>query len=105
MNLEYKIVAFDENTGQIWVQYRDLSPILIDLPIDENLNIPIGSELDSFIKNFLPVWHFERIDKLKQGLKQDQVAAIKSLVQPLPVVEEEITPLVENVLSTDVSSN
>jgi len=95
MSIEYKIRKFDESTGQIIVQYKDLAPISIDLPIDEQGNIPINENLDKHIQSYLPVWHFARIEKLKLGLKSEQINYIKSLVEALPeptVIEE----IVEN---------
>lgn len=92
MTIEYKIIGFNEVSGQIIVRYRDLAPIAIDLPIDDDNNIPVGEALHTLISNALPVWHFERIDKLNAGLKQEQVAEIKALIQEEPAVD---TPVVD----------
>lgn len=94
MSRRYKIRGFDKLTAQIFVQYEDLQPICIDLPLKEGNRLPLGEELDTHIKNFLPVWHFDRINQLKSGINESDVAAIESLVEPLEAkkpTEEELS--------------
>lgn len=87
----YKIIDFDVNTAQVIVLYKDMSPICVDLPIDENGRVPTGSALHDLIKNFIPVWHFERLEKVKKGLHKEDIDYISSLVEklPEPVIEEQ----------------
>jgi len=82
--MEYTIRKFNESIGQIIVEYRGAS-FAIDLPIDENKNYPIGAELDSLIKQFLPLGYFERLDEIAAGV--NNADSIKSLVIPHPEPE------------------
>lgn len=81
---EYIIRAFDENFGQLEIEYSGIT-FAYDLPIDENNNYPTGEELDRQIKLVLPVWHEERKAKVAAGV--NNAAEIKALVVPRPVVE------------------
>lgn len=80
--MRYQIIRFIQETGQLEILVDGLAPFAIDLPIDENGNAPEGDELKAFINQFIPVWHFERMDKLSRGIKN--AAAISSLVEEIP---------------------
>jgi hypothetical protein len=85
-NVDYKIIKFDEAAGQITVRFRDVSPIAIDLPIDADGNTLIGEALSDYLKGFVPAWHYERLDRIAQGIKN--AAEIHALVEP--EVEESV---------------
>lgn len=78
----YKIRAFNEATAQIVVEFEDLGPMAIDLVVDENGNVPEGQDLDSAIRQFLPVWHIERRQKLTAGISNAD--SVRALVEPFP---------------------
>lgn len=89
--MKYQIVAFNELTAQITLQVDGFPLFLVDLPIDENQNVPTGTELDSYLKGFIPTWHKERQDKLSKGISNTE--DITKLVIPLPVIEPTIEEL------------
>jgi hypothetical protein len=80
--MDYRITRFIEDTAQVEVVYNNLPPFMIDLPVDENGNVPFGDALDNYIKGTLPIWHFDRLAKLANGVTN--AALIRSIVQPLP---------------------
>ena len=79
---EYKILSFHKEQAQIVVEYNNEFIFSIDLPIDKDGNIPINEALDKHIKAYLPVWALERKEKIKKGLKQEQIQYIESILQP-----------------------
>lgn len=80
-NKIYKIRNFDENTGQIIITVENYhSPIAIDLPLDNNNNVPIGDELHLYINGLIPYGWIERQEKLKNPIKNAE--AIKLLIEP-----------------------
>lgn len=87
MNKPYKIRDFNKATAQVIVEYQDLAPMAIDLVISDDGRLPTGEELDAHIQTFFPVWHFERLDKLKNGVNPNDAAAIEELVEPVEPVE------------------
>jgi hypothetical protein len=77
----YKIIHFDEVSGSIVVKYdENMSPINIDVPLNDEGKYVVGEELDSYIRGFIPVWHIERINKIAAGIPN--TAEISALVQP-----------------------
>jgi hypothetical protein len=78
----YKIRGFNASTGQVIVQYEDLAPCAIDLAVDENGKVPEGEALDKAIRDFMPVWHFQRQEQLANGISNAD--AVAALVEPLP---------------------
>ena len=76
----YIIREFNAQFGQIVVEWRD-QKIAIDLPIKENNTYPVGEELDNIIQSALPVWHYERIDRIALGV--NNAKEIAALVAPL----------------------
>jgi DNA polymerase III sliding clamp (beta) subunit (PCNA family) len=84
--MDYKIISFDEASGSVVIRYReDASPISVNLPLDENGLYVTGEALDQYIRGFIPVEYFQRIDTIKAGVQNAD--AIKALVQPEPVQE------------------
>jgi hypothetical protein len=91
--MNYKIVEFNEITAQITIQVEGFPLFVVDLPIDENNNVPVGEELKAYLKGFIPTWHVERQEKLSNGIANAQ--EIRNLVTPLPPVEESLPSLEE----------
>ena len=86
----YKIREFNEKLGQIIITVEGYhSPIAIDLPLDENNNVPIGNDLHLYINGLIPYSWIERTNKLKNPIPNAQI--IKDMVEPLP-----IEPIIEN---------
>jgi len=87
--MEYKIVNFYPEEGKIEVFYSDkLSNLFIDVPINSDGLFIIGQELDAYIKGFIPTWHLERIEKLKEGVSN--IDEIANLVEVMPYSQESI---------------
>lgn len=83
--MEYKIVKFNRQDGQIFIEYdAEFPPIVIDVPIKDDLFI-VGQELHDYIQGFIPVWHIERLRKLKAGITNYQ--EIEALVQPSDYIQ------------------
>jgi hypothetical protein len=85
MTTPYKIIAFDESAAQITIRVADLAPMVVDLPIDDEGNLPTGDALTQHLSGFIPTWHLERQARLANGVSNASVIA--SLVEPEPVVE------------------
>lgn len=96
--MEYVIRQFDESFGQLIIEYGDVT-FAYDLPIDENNSYPVGEELDRQIKLVLPTWHEERKQKIAAGVSNAE--AIRSLVQPKPIVE----PTQEELIVQEATQN
>jgi hypothetical protein len=84
--MDYKIIGFDGAAARVILRVRDLAPIAVDLPIDDNGNLPTGDVLTQYLRGFVPTWHFERQEKLASGVAN--AAAIAALVQPETPVEK-----------------
>jgi hypothetical protein len=70
--MEYKIIKFDKQTGQIIIQYADLAPIAIDIPLNEVTNEYLtGEEFNQYINGFIPTWHIERKEKISAGISNE----------------------------------
>jgi hypothetical protein len=95
--MDYKIINFIAAEGKVEVEYdANQAPLFIDVPLNENGLFITGQELDTFIQGFIPVWHLERLEKLKNGV--DNANDILSLVQQAdkPVIEQSSTNVVTN---------
>jgi hypothetical protein len=65
----YKILSFDKYTGSLVVQFAEnMTPINIDVPLNNDNLFITGQELDQYIQGFIPTWHMERLEKLKSGI-------------------------------------
>jgi hypothetical protein len=87
----YKIVSFDKNAGSLIVKFaEDMAPLNVDVPLDTNNLFITGQELEQYIQGFIPTWHIERLEKLKNGIAN--ASEIESLVSPeevaLPSISE-----------------
>lgn len=85
MTETYKIIAFNEATAQITIRVGELAPTTVDLPIDEQGNLPTGELLTQYLAGFIPTWYFERQEKLAAGIANAD--AIAALVQPEPAYQ------------------
>ena len=75
---EYKIISFNEATGQIIVDYAiNMSPLVIDVPIVNGLFLS-GDDLNTYIAGFIPTEFIERQNQLKNGIANSD--EIKGLV-------------------------
>lgn len=90
MQDKYIIREFNESFGQIVVEYRD-QKIAIDLPIKDDNTYPVGEELDATIRSMLPIWHYERIDRIASGVSNKAEIAALVVPYPEPVIEPTIT--------------
>lgn len=80
--MEYKIIDFYEQTGQIKVKLSNNYEFSIIIPI-ENGSFIEGDVLDAFIKSSIPFWDMQRYDDLKKGINNSE--SIKKLVIKEPV--------------------
>lgn len=84
----YKIREFHESTGQIVISVDKYhSPIAIDLPLDENNNLPTGLDLHTYINGLVPYGWLERVEKLKKPIANAD--EIRALVEPWPENKED----------------
>lgn len=89
--MNYKIIAFDEAAAQITIRVENLQPTVIDLPIDDQGNLPTGPLLDQYLSGFIPTWYFDRQQKLAAGVAN--ASEIAALVEP----ETPIQPTTEQL--------
>lgn len=82
--MEYKIIGFNKNVGQITVQFENQWTFAIDLPIVDG-RYPTGEALEQTIQNFAPNYLKERQTLLAQGIANEQ--EIADLVAELPPTE------------------
>ena len=84
--MNYKIVRFDEITGQLIVEYAvGMAPLSIDVPIENGLYIT-GEKLESYIAGFIPTWHIERMAQINAGIPNKD--ELKALAQEAPTEVE-----------------
>jgi hypothetical protein len=85
VNVNYIIRSFDENFAQIEVEVEGFdSPFAIDLPIDDDGNLPTGSVLDSYIRGFIPMFILERKAKIAEGITNATDISSLVVTPPLP---------------------
>jgi hypothetical protein len=89
--MNYKITAFDETNAQITLKVENFPPVAVDLPIDQNGNLPTGDELYNYLRGFIPTWHLERQEKIAQGIANAE--EIAALVEPETPVDLSDTDL------------
>jgi hypothetical protein len=95
----YRVVNFDETSGQLAVAFaEDLAPLTIDVPIENGLYLA-GDALHQYITGFIPTWHIERQTQIKAGVANKE--ELKTLVEAtaaveLPVVSQEDLQAKEN---------
>lgn len=78
--INYSIVGFDNTRGTITVQFDHVDfTVPVDLQLDPVTNLyPVGSALDSYIRNFCPLHVITRNINIKAGIANE--SAISSLV-------------------------
>lgn len=77
LTLDYKIIDFRPDAGQIIIFCEGYGNLAIDLPID-NGKYPEHEDLDIYIRGFIPKDLIERSSKIKKGIKNSDY--ISSLV-------------------------
>lgn len=82
--MDYKIVEVNPATAQIVVEFLliDGYRVAVDLPINENGEVPTGQDLDAYIKGFLPYYLVERQAKLASGIAN--LSQLMQHVEPSP---------------------
>ena len=90
MALSYKIRTFDTAGGSILISVHnaggtEVGAVNIDLPMDADGLYLVGTELDDYIKGFIPDSHFERLETVGSGVSN--ASAITALLDPYPEVE------------------
>jgi hypothetical protein len=81
----YKVLSFNENTGQLIIEFaQGLAPLSVDVPIENGLYIT-GEELDTYVKGFIPTWHLERQSQINSGVANANT--LKALVEQTAAVE------------------
>lgn len=81
----YKVLNFNENTGQLIIEFaQGLAPLSVDVPIENGLYIT-GEALDSYVKGFIPTWHLERQAQINAGIANAN--QLKSLVEQTAAVQ------------------
>jgi hypothetical protein len=81
----YTIIGFNKQIGQLTIRFHpDMNPLAVDVPI-ENGQYITGEALDTYIKNFIPTWHIERLAAIQSGVSNENV--LESLVIPEPISE------------------
>lgn len=82
----YKIREFNESTGQVVISVEGYPGLIaVDLPIDENNNVPTDQDLHIYVNGFVPYGWIERKEKLKNPINNAE--KIRALVEPLPSPE------------------
>lgn len=78
--MNYKIISFDSSNGSIVIKFSEnMSPVSVDLPLNENGLYITGEELDEYVKGFIPTWHIERLARIQEGVAN--AADIEALVE------------------------
>jgi len=89
MGSKYIIREFNEAIAQILISIEGLpGDIAIDLPLDENNNVPTGEALDNYIEPFIPYEWLKRIEQCKRPISN--AGEIRGLVVPYPEPEQEL---------------
>lgn len=77
--MEFKVISFDSNTGQIVVEVANMR-LALDLPIDDAGYVPEGDELEKYVMGFVPIEALRRQRILSQHGGVRNAGAIQSLV-------------------------
>jgi hypothetical protein len=81
--MNYKIISFDSSNGSIVIKFSEnMSPVSVDLPLNENGLYITGEELDEYLKGFIPTWHIERLARIQAGVAN--ASDIEALVETEP---------------------
>lgn len=89
--MEYKIIKFYEDTGQVVLRIDDGSKygdVTVDLPIDANNRVPEGQELDDFLQGFVPTAVEERLIKIqKNGIANPTAIVVDPIAEQIDLEE------------------
>lgn len=92
--MEYQIVRFIEETGQLIVRVDGFADFALDVPIVDG-NYITGEALERFINGFMPVSQVERRKKISGGIPN--ASALKELVVPVAEFSDAQGPSWEEV--------
>lgn len=96
----YKVLSFDKYSGSLTIQFAEnVPPLNVDVPINETGLFMTGQELDQYIQGFVPTWHIDRLEKLKNGVSN--VAEVEALVDP---AQEVILPSIPQVSDEELAT-
>lgn len=79
--MDFQIISFNPQTARVIVECADMQ-LAIDLPIDDEGNVPEGPALEQFIMGFIPVEALRRKRLLEKWGGVRNAAAIEALVAP-----------------------
>lgn len=89
--IDYKIIDINTARASICVKPEGFDPFWVDLPIDENGNVPDGADLELYIRGFLPIGEIQREQQLNKGVKGMDAIQVTPL-PPTGPVEMRRTP-------------
>lgn len=99
--IEYKIIKLDKDNAQITVEYNNKVAVAIDLPIDDNNNIPEGQDLVEYINYMAPRQALSRISELQK--LSNNIDNLEALLVPMPEdVVVEASPEVKEALADKI---
>jgi len=102
--MQYIIRHFNQEIGQLTVEYAGEWTYAVDLPIENNA-YPVGERLEEIIQGMAPTWQQERRALLSQN--PANVDAIQALVQPYQVTQtlsiEEQRDFKQEQLESDIN--
>jgi hypothetical protein len=84
--MEYAIRAFDKKSGKILVEFIGYERLLIDLPLTSAGLYVSGSELDTYLKSYIPQSQVSRKSIIEQGVanEADIAALVKYVIDVVP---------------------
>lgn len=75
MTYPFELEHFNTATGQVTIKSEYFSKVIVDVPI-ENGTYLSGEPLMQYLQGFVPTWHVERLNAIKQGVDYSAVAAM-----------------------------
>lgn len=99
--MEYAIRAFNKQAGQISVEFIGYERVLLDVPLTEAGLYMTGSDLDAYLKAYIPQSRVTRKSILEQGVANED--EITSLVQYVIDVVPDTDPLFDPTNQTPYS--
>lgn len=99
--MDYVIKSFNEEIGQLTVEYNGQWVYAVDLPI-ENGAFPVGERLEEVIQGVAPVWLLERKNALAQNpANADVIRALVQATAATEVSQEQEAAAREAILESD----
>jgi len=66
---KFKILNFNKQTGSILIQFDRGESFWVDIPVKEDGNYMVGDELIKYVNGMYPQIHYDRLDKISNGIK------------------------------------